>query len=131
MSAFTDGSVTFGNVTYMEQLITDVKEDTGKIVQQMDNITSMTPSDRNDVNNMQSNIANKQEQSGQLVEDIQVNKPTISDDMLNPMDRVDGTALNEMGGLIGAIFTSPTLGSIATMTLVFALIGYIMYGKKE
>lgn len=130
MSWWDNGSITFGELSYMDELVGGIKEDTGYIVEKMDVITNVSNQDRVDINNMQSDVADRQEQAGQLVEDIKVDKPTITDDVLNPMDKVDSEALNTMGGVLGAVFVSPTLGSIAVMTLVFGLIGYILYGKR-
>ena len=123
MSWFGNASIDFGDYNNVPNLVASLDKKVDQIV---------TPSviDKDKVDQFEQDVESKKEYTDQLADDSKVDKPTISDDILNPMDRVDGTALNEMGGLIGAIFTSPTLGSIATMTLVFALIGYIMYGKK-
>lgn len=123
MSWWGNASLTFGDYTNTDKVIADI----GKKV---DQIVMPSVEDQEKANQFESEVADKKEQSDKLIEDSKVEKPSISDDDLNPMDRVDGEALNTMGGVIGAIFSSPTLGSIAMMTLVFALIGYILYGKR-
>lgn len=107
-----------------------IKDQTDKLINQGNTIIQPDQGDIVDINNMQSNVSNRQEQSEQLVEDIRVDKPTITDELLNPVDDVDDESLNTMGGVLGAVFVSPTLGSIAVMALVFGLIGYILYGKR-
>ena len=123
MSWFGNASIEFGNYYNTGAILADIDRKADAII---------TPSvdDSNKVTDFEDSIADKGEQSDQLLEDSKVEKPTVSDEILNPMDKVDDDALDSMGGMIGAVFVSPTLGSIALLTLTFAFLGFILYGKR-
>lgn len=126
----SETDVQFAIDEYNASVGTKVEQNQQTIIDQNNQIITPDSSDQQSSNQMKEDVANKGEQSNQLLEDSKVDKPDISDEALNPMDKVDEGALNMMGGVIGTVFASPTLGSIAVMTLVFALIGYILYGKR-
>lgn len=123
MSWWGNGSLELGEYDRVSELV----ELLDKKVEQ---IVTPTVIDQNKANQMESGVADNKEQSDQLLEDSKVEKPTVPDEVLDPMDKVEDDALDSMGGMIGAVFVSPTLGSIAILTLTFALLGYILYGKR-
>lgn len=116
-----------GDLSDNQQTIIDQNQ---TIINQGNTIVTPDKADKESTGDFQTEVQDKGQQSDQLLEDSKVEKPDVSDDVLNPMDKVDDDALDNMGGMIGAIFVSPTLGSIALLTLIFGLLGYILYGKR-
>lgn len=109
----------------------ELKYDTDKLTNNMlNNIITPNVGDKESIQHIQSNVANKGDKAEQILNNSKVEKPTVPDEVLDPMDKVDDDALDSMGGMIGAVFVSPTLGTIAILTLLFALLGYILYGKR-
>ena len=129
-SDLTEGCYVIADTGYVEVTV-ELSYDTDVLISnQIEQVITSNESDKSASNDFQNNVSDKSSQSGQLAEDSQVDKPEISDEDLNPMEQVDSEDLQTMGAVIGSVFVSPTLSSIAIMTLVFALIGYILYGKR-
>lgn len=101
------------------------------INQGFDNVLTPDANDKNNVDKFEGEVTDKKEESDKLIGELdKLDKPELSDDDLDPMQGISEDDVSFVGDTFGAIFESRTLARFMSMSIIFAFLGYILFGKR-
>lgn len=125
------------DIQYLTGWVEYIRDDTQTIIDQLDELYSLVYGFLYESNGEMQEETNSQVQQGtQLQEGLgELQKPVYDDFDFNTNDYVDqfdssGDSAAAVSGFLGVIFGNSMISSMLMITLSFAMVAYVLYGKR-